>query len=237
MTLVTFAAMAAAFAGPAQGDTMIGINFVGKADYTLEMGALETAGVEPQSHWNNATTGNATLGSLVAADGTVTGASVTWKGKTAYSGITDTAGNNRMMRGYLTQLGTKGVTVTVSGLASLYGSEYDVTVYFDGANGASAWVTRFVIGAATIYGTDRAGTDFSGTFAQDTGTGGNYVRFVDVTGDGFTLSALPLADGVSSAAVNAIQITHAPEPATLGLIGLAAAMLLWGRRHPEKGTS
>ena len=229
--------MAAAFAGPAAGGIMIGINFVGKVGYTAEMGTLETAGVEPQSHWNNATTGTGTLGSLVADDGTATGISVTWRGRTAYNGITDTAGNNRMMRGYLAQLGTESVTVTVSGLASFFPVGCDIFVYFDGANSASAHVTEFTIGATTIAGTDLAGTEYSGVFVQDIGSGGNYVRFEDVTGDAFTLSAAPRADGVSSAAVNAVQIMHAPEPATLGLAGFGLALLLGGRRHPGKGAS
>jgi hypothetical protein len=226
--------MAGAFSGSALGATIIGINFVGK--YTEVIGPQETAGAEPQSHWNNATSGTGTLGSLVAGDGTVTGLSVTWRGKTGYSGITDTAGNNRMMRGYLTQLGADPVTVTVSGLSSLFPGGCDVLVYFDGDNGSSPWATQFTIGTAAISGTDPAGTNYGGVFIEDVGSGGNYVRFEDVTGDAFTLSAAPRADGVSSATVNGIQIMHAPEPATLGLAGFGLAMLLRGRRRPGKGT-
>jgi len=227
--------MAAAFSGSASGATMIGINFVGK--YTADMGPSETAGIETQSHWNNATSDTGTLGSLVASDSTVTGLSVTWRGKTAYSGIFDEPGNNRMMRGYLTQLGTEGVTVTVSGLSSFFPGGCNIIVYFDGANGATPWVTQFTIGAAMIAGTDLASTNYSGVFIEDVGSGGNYVRFKDVTGDAFTLSAAPRADGVSSAAVNGIQIMHSPEPATLGLAGFGLAVLLGGRRRAGKGTS
>jgi hypothetical protein len=81
------------------------------------------------------------------------------------------------------------------------------------------------------------GATFSGTFVRDTGAGGNYLRFENVQGNTFTLSALPRADGISSSAVNAIQITHAPEPATLALVasGLAAAIFRLRLRRRTRG--
>jgi hypothetical protein len=128
-------------------------------------------------------------------------------------------------------------TVTVSGLASLFPQGCAVVVDFDGDNGAGTWVADYTLdattGATTLTGRDLAGATFNGTFVQDTGAGGNYLRFENVPGDTFTLSALPWAGGVSSAAINAIQITHAPEPATVGLVaaGLTAFFLRRRARH------
>jgi hypothetical protein len=217
------AALLAVCAAPAWGSTSVGINFVGK--YGTAMDPAETAGAVPQTHWNNATGDSGTLPSLADAAGTSTGLAVTWSAKVAYTGIADAAGNNRLMRGYLTQLGTSGPTVGVSGLAAAFPDGYHVLVYFDGDNGAAAWITDYTIGSHTLTGTDLAGTNFSGTFVRDTGSGGNYVEFDGLSGDSFSLTAT--ARSGSTPAINAIQITHAPEPATLCLLaaGLAAALL------------
>ena len=81
-------------------------------------------------------------------------------------------------------------------------------------------MTDYSIGTQVLRGTDRPNTDFTGTFVQDTGAGGNYVRFQNIQGDTLSLSAMPLAG--STATINAIQLIHAPEPATLGLVALGA---------------
>jgi hypothetical protein len=220
----------AAATGPIQAAPIVGINFVGKESSSgSAMAATETAGLEPQSHWNNASSGCSTEPlALVDSLGQATGLTATWRGSGTYNAaIANTPGSLRLMRGCITQLGTDPATVTVSDLSAAFPAGCNVIVYFDGANGLSTWVADYTIGTTTLTGRDLAGATFSGTFVRDTGAGGNYLCFENVQGNTFTLSALPRADGVSAAAINAIQITHAPEPATVGLVaaGLTAFFL------------
>jgi len=222
---VALAALVLAAAGARAGQ--ISIALVGK--YTQTMGPGEQAGAVPLACWNSATIGSGTLTGLVDESGAATGASVTWWGKTDYTAIADTAGNKRLMRGYLTSFTDAGAWVEVSGLSSVFPSgTYDVLVYFDGANGANAWETSYRIGAAALTGRDLPNTTFSGTFTADTGLGGNYVRFGGVTGDGFRLDVVALGGGGTP--INGIQIAHTPEPGSLGLAAAGLALALLRRR-------
>jgi len=224
---------------------MIGVNFVGKY-YTL-MDPAETAGVVPQAHWNNATGGNSSLSSLKDFVGAAPGVSVTWSGNIGYTAIDDTAGNNRLMRGYLTVLGaTDPPTATFSGLAAAFPLGYDVIVYFDGSNDKRiqgvpdvAWVMGLEVVGVTRTMTrtvcDPANTNFSGIYFEDTGAGGNWVRFHGLSDDVLTVTATP-HDG-TKAALNAIQVIHVPEPATAGLVAAGLAAVLWRRRRRLRKTA
>lgn len=230
--LVLAAAVALA-AGPAAGGGIIGVNFVGKNGYTPPMGSGEQAGVDPQARWNNAAGSTGSNLPLLDALGDSTEALLEWRGLVSYTGITDTPGNARLMRGCLTPLPGEPLIVKVAGLeAAFAGGAYDLIVYFDGDNKGQNWVMRFTVGGASVVGTDLAGVDFGGTFTRDTGSGGNYVRFEHLTGNTFTLSVEPAVAGVGSVAVSGLQLVHAPEPATLALAcaGLAAALLRRRRR-------
>jgi hypothetical protein len=210
----------------ARGALSVGINFVGKESISsASMDSAETAGAEPQAFWNNAKSGCGGPLSLLDSTGRLTAVSVTWRGDWGYLPVPNDPGNLRLMRGYIRDLGTEPATVTLTGLDTVFGGTYDVLVYFDGANGGTAWAADYRIGAVTLRGTDPAKTDFTGTFVEDAGAGGNYLRFENLQGPGFTLSATPLAG--STAAVNGLQIVHTPEPATVGLLsaGLAISLL------------
>jgi hypothetical protein len=229
--------LCACAAQAARGALSVGINFVGKEDISsASMGSAETAGAEPQAFWNNAESGCGSLSSLLDSTGRLTDVSVTWRGDWGYLPVPNDPGNRRLMRGYIQNLGTDPATVTLTGLGTVFGGTYDVLVYFDGANQGTAWATDYRIGAVTLRGTDLANTDFTGAFVQDGGAGGNYLRFENLQGDGFTLSAAPLAG--STAAVNALQVVHTPEPATAGLLGAGLAVFLLihhrARRHVQK---
>ena len=211
---------------------MVGVNFVGK--YTTLMDPAETAGAVSQAHWNNATSGSGALSSLKDSVGAATGVSVTWSGKIGFTAIDDTAGNDRLMRGYLTALGvTDPPTATFSGLLAAFPSGYDVIVYFDGSNDIAspdvAWVMDLVVGGQTRTVRDPANTNFSGAYVEDTGAGGNWARFHGLTAADLTVTATP-HDG-TMAALSAIQVIHTPEPATAGLVATGLAAVLFRRRR------
>ena len=194
--------------------TAIGVKFRGTS--TTTMAEIESAGVVPQSHWNNAAgAARSTPLALVDGAGAPTTASVTWTANNGWTTpIEDQPGNARLMKGYLDTSSTSKTTVTVTGLPS---GAYDVYVYADGDNRqytrtaayriAAIGITPPGVTASTINLTDQGNTNFSGTFVQAAGTTGNYLKFT-ISGSGFRLTATP---GTSTnanlrAPVNAIQI-------------------------------
>lgn len=205
----------------AYSQAMVGLNFVGGAGGSpvSNMGTGESAGVVSQTNWNNLTGYSGSSSSLVNGSGaTVSGLSVNYASTNTWAdgGVSDTAGNNRLMRGYLDQ-NTDGAvtTVAVSGLG--FGSGiYDIYVYNagDGNNRTGS----YTIGAQTYWANDNA--TFGGTFTQATGdtdpgsfstaTAGNYMVFSSVMGTGFTLEATGAYSNGDAlrAPVNAIQIVE-----------------------------
>jgi hypothetical protein len=190
------------------------------------MASSENAGVFPAGKWNNAAGASGTASSLVQSNGVVSSASVTWSSNNVWStSITDAAGNNRMMKGYLDTSASSTTTVTVSGLpASLASGGYSVYVYRDGDNGTSTHSGNYTIGGTTISATDSANTNFSGTFTQASNSAGNYVVFAGQTGTSFTLTAKATN---ARAPINGIQIvgqiSSAPPLAPTGLAASAAS--------------
>jgi hypothetical protein len=176
------------------------------------MAASESAGVVAKTNWNNASGVSGSGLPLHDETGAVSNASVSWSCNNVWStSITDTAGNFRMMKGYLDTASTSVTTVTVSSLPS-HAAGYSVYVYFDGDNGSATRKAVYQISGSgitttKISGTDRGGVNFSGTFTQANNSAGNYVEFtIDATG--FTLTATPgsSTDQYPRAPVNGIQI-------------------------------
>jgi hypothetical protein len=203
----------------------IAVNFVSSA-VTL-MAPNEMAGVAPQANWNQAGIANSgALTGLVDQNGQATTALVGWSAPNTFStGIADQAGNNRMMKGYLDDNNTAANSVSVSGLPAAF-KLYDVIVYFDGANGSATRASNYrftSIGktsqvqgcsaqtdeGSVVTGTDAAGVDFGGTFVQASGgSAGNYVKFLNCTGSGFSLDPVHAGstDNQVRAPINGMQI-------------------------------
>jgi len=202
--------------------TTIGLDFVGgqSGASTTTMSSTESAGVVSQTNWNNLSGASGTDTTVRNSSGTtVSGLTVTYSSTNTWAdaGVTNTAGNLRMMRGYL-DINTNGAstTVSVSGLASL--GYYDVYVYAagDGTNR----VGEYTIGNQTYWTNDNS--TFSGTFTRSTAetdpggyqnaTAGNYMVFSDLTGNSVSLTATGAyaADGTLRAPVNGIQIVQLP---------------------------
>jgi hypothetical protein len=195
----------------------IGIHFVGTG---TAMAASETAGVIAKSNWNNATSASrSTPLALVDHTGAATMVAATWSSdNTNRTGITDQAGNYRLMRGYLDQSSGHATTVSVTGVPP---TTYDVYVYADGSNSTSSRTGGYRISGSgitstTINLTDAANANFNGTFTQANNSNGNYVRFssIQIGSSGFTVTATPGASSTSTrrAPVNAIQIVPVAPP-------------------------
>ncbi|MEZ0216826.1 MAG: beta strand repeat-containing protein [Rariglobus sp.] len=198
--------------------TLVGLNFVGGATGVTvnNLAGATSAGSVAQTNWNNLASNSGTDSTLVNSAGTtVSGLSVTYSSTNTWadSAVADTAGNLRLMRGYLDQNTNTAVTsLTVSGLG--YGSGiYDVYVY--SAGDGNNRVGQYTIGDQSFWVKDSA--TFAGTFTQGTGqsdpgsvaaaTSGNYMVFSTVTGSSFTLDASGAYSNDSfRAPVNAIQI-------------------------------
>src|ERR1700686_4023133 len=144
----------------------VSIDFVGSG--TTAMGSSESAGVVAKTHWNDAAGAQSTAPlSLLDETGSATGATVTWKSDNTWNTpVSDTAGNNRMMRGYLDTGSGNPSTVTLSGVAA---GTYNIYVYMDGDNAGFSHTGIYQISGtgittASISATDAPNTNFSGTF-------------------------------------------------------------------------
>lgn len=215
----------------------VGINFVGGSTANgtpSPLGSGEAAGFIAQQNWNSAQNSSGTISGLYADDGGGigiyygSGFAVSWSDVYGIRStpIADGGGNSRLMKGFLNSDNTisGSATITVSGVPLGYTSRgYAVIVYFDGDNPAADRVSKFSVNASlygtkTLYGLDKAGVSFSGTFKQvpsssttDLGSGtpdGNFVIFPNLTDTSFTLtvSGGSASDGNARGALNAIQI-------------------------------
>ncbi len=212
------------------GARIISIDFVGGLPGTggaggttltpVPMAATETAGVKLVANWNSAATPAGTRAALLASDGLATTASVTWSapapGEPGIYGIgyTNTAGNARMMNGYLDPTSpTMPATIAVTGLPpSITTGGYDVYVYVAGNMGSGTRTYQYAIGALTATVTQIGPAPpmpatFPGFTAVPSNNGaGNYVVFRNLTGASFTLTATPPSTGFPRAPVNGLQI-------------------------------
>jgi hypothetical protein len=187
----------------------ISINFSG---FGTAMGSSESAGVAAETNWNNAQNASGIGLLLNDSTGKPSGAMAAWLANGVYStSVSDTAGNNRMMRNYLDTGNTTTTTVTVSGLLA-NNNGWNVYVYFDGNNfetrEGSYTISGPGITTTSIIGFDTANTDFSGTFIPANNSSGNYVLFSIPNVSGFTVSATPInsSGAYPRAPVNGIQI-------------------------------
>jgi hypothetical protein len=185
----------------------VSINFVGSG---TAMGTSESAGVVAKTNWNNAAN-NVSSAPLALKDetGASNGATVTWTSDNNWAvPITDTAGNFRMIRGYLDTGNQNPTTVNIAGLpASSTG--YDVYVYTDGDNETFTFTGTYQISGAgintpSVQATDPGNTNFNGTFTLNR----NYVKFSSIQATAFVIKATPTSSSTTylRAPLNGIQI-------------------------------
>src|SRR6185312_16651880 len=193
------------------GARAVSINFMGSG---AAMGSSESAGVVAKTNWNNAA-GNVSSTALALNDetGASNGATVTWSADNNWAlPITDTAGNVRMMRGYLDTGNQNPSTISIAGLPPC-STGYDVYGYTDGDNEGSTVTGAYAISGSgvtttSVQATDPANVNFSGAFTQAINTNGNYVKFSSIQATAFTITATPISASINvlRAPVNAIQI-------------------------------
>ena len=212
--------------GGATGPMIISVRFVGGrtggVPGIVAMDPNDVAGVKQARNWNSASGNQGSLSSLLFADGsTATSASVGWSASDTWTvGFTDTAtsSDSRMMSGYLdpraTALPATPATINVTLPNSMSGA-YDVYVYCYSNIETRTRTYRYAIGTTPRTWTQQgpSSTTFPGyNQAPEGGTGNySYVRFQNVTGSTFTLTATPVAatGGASyRAPVNGIQIVY-----------------------------
>jgi hypothetical protein len=205
------------------------------------------AGVLNTATWNNTSGATGTANNLladVAGTPTPTAASANWTSAGTWASTgrgeennTAPAGNNRnLMAGYLDTGNTSTTSVTLTGLP-IVAPAFDVYVYIQG--GVNGRGGNYTIGALTDRHDVTAA--FNGTFLEDTnlaGTtaGSNYIVFHALpAATGFTLTAQAVdtgnGDTTLRAPINGIEIVAVPEPAMIGLAGLAGTMALRRRRR------
>jgi len=197
----------------------VGLDFVGGSPSvtTTAMATNESAGVVAQTRWNNLTGTSGTSSALVTSANSAAGLTVSYTSLNTWAdgAIADTAGNNRLMRGYLDfNVNNGSASVSVSGIAS---PMYDVYVYTNGDENTRTG--KFTLGNQSYWVKDQA--TFNGTFVQGTGAvdpgssaaaiAGNYMVFSGLTGNAFTVDAVGAyaTDGVLRAPINAVQIVYA----------------------------
>jgi hypothetical protein len=229
-------------AGAATNLVSVGVNFQDDV-VGVPLAAASVAGAVPQANWNNGTGANNTLSNLTAdfnGSPAPTAISVTWSGSPNTWASTGRGEENNafppgpdrdLMTGYVDTTDVSITTFTFSGIPEPYATlGYDVLVYTLG--GVPGRGGDYTIGGITYSGDSPTNpTDHSldpGVDHSDTGT---YMRFDNVTGAGFTLTAVPTFGAPFRAPVNAIQIIERiPEPSAFSLAGLLAGFLLWRRR-------
>jgi hypothetical protein len=230
LSVITLAA-GSAWANQAIGAS-IGINFVGGG------GALasgDVAGVVPEDNYNNATGITGTDITLNSDMGTPTGAELTYSAASAWSAgtfDTGTDANSRMFYGYA-DADSSGPQSTFE-LSGVTYATYDVYIYISSDHpndGRSDTITdgSTTISNITVNSYDPNPSDNPHGFIQavNNNTSGNYEMFSETSStvtftvgrfNGFGIAGMQIVD------------TAAPEPATLSMLGVAAAGLLLRRR-------
>ena len=242
LTLVAMVSVALIAGNASAALTAISLNFRNGSGSLLVTG---TAGVVPQSNWNNTdgaqpgdTSANPAdiVGSTIvdSTGSTVTGLDIAWAGGTnTYS--TNNTGNDDedLMRDYVDNGASQ--TYTFTGLPSAYQSTgYDVYVYF----GSEATGRTGYIGDGTTtysYTTYDQGLAFPGAYTQTTDTGSgypdaNYAIFSGLTAASFTITRTFATTG-NGTGVHGLQVVQVPEPASAVLLLLGLPLVIGRRRR------
>ena len=217
-----------------------------------------TAGVVPQTNWNNLLQGNWGNQQVTDDSGTLLATTVSvqtqWaNGNVVLSGGAETNGDRLMMNGGMDNNGgAQGWTIT-----GVPYSSYDVYIYYDGGsngnrggvyqildtdNGENVLAAQHGYETATFDGTYKQATG-DGTDGQGQGLDSNYVILTDLTAPNIKIQSiadqLGGGDNVKRAPMNGFQIVEVggPGPPTITEIDYTSAdgmlTLTWNSKPGE----
>jgi hypothetical protein len=189
----------------------IGVNFNSSTVTDVDP-VTGSAGVVPQSNWNNtqSQSGSVASGSVIDDSGaTVSGMSVSWSADAAHSvGSTDATSegdDTALMHGGLeehhTTYGTGFGDITMTGIPY---ARYNLYIYINGWNASSRdGEIQLLVGGSVVAGSQRQflvmGTDFidgSHSHSESTGTAdeGTYVLWENLTASNLTAQVRKISD-------------------------------------------
>jgi hypothetical protein len=226
----------------------VGVNFAGGGNNTspaVNLGPGETAGVVPQSNFNNVAGGAAGSGiALVNNTGAATGMVLAYTAGGNYSAVGGLAiapatGDEKLNTGFI--FGSANVTVT-----GIPFTTYDVYVYeLNDAAGRIETTTLVApaLAQGPFFGSSATPTD-AGHVDQNAATAyvytqavatavasptpnADYVRFTNLTGSTLNFTTSATGNGF----LNGFQIVQVPEPTGLALLVIGAAFPAVRRRR------
>ncbi len=229
----------------------IGVNFEGGGNNGSPASSVSTgatAGIVPQTNWNNYPGSGGTLSSLVNSAGNTTAASVTVSSASGTYSVSNggspvpVGGDQQLNDGFIYTNGSNPTTVAISGIPY---ANYSVYVYE--LNDASGRIDVTTLGSTTYYGSAPdpidanhvSGSPNTYLYTQTTSTnsgsptsGSDYVLFTGLHGSSQSLTVYaPTSNGY----ISGIQISqYTPEPSSFILCGLGAAGLFLVARRRRK---
>jgi hypothetical protein len=212
------------------------VNFIGGGN---NGGASVTgaAGLSNISGWNNLSGSSGSSSTITSGTGTGFSAgpnlSLTYSSNGTWNGGETADGSNgSLLNGYLDTGNTAaaGVSLTITGLPVNTGAV--LTLYTDGDNGNAQSDYSVNSVDQQIY----EGTGTSATLTADTATAGSPGNYLQFNLSGTSDSTIAVASNTLSefrSPINAFElVVTTPEPASVGVLALAAGGALARRRRP-----
>ncbi len=221
----------------------IGVNFVEDNNTTPEsLAATQSAGLYPQTNWNNTPylgkTGNqetAAISNLNNASGSATGVSLSLVYYDAYASPYTATTPDGILLNNIVKTGASAGNVDTFEFSNVPAGTYDLVGYVALDTGIPDFIASFIgsttvsTGATPLVETESASTPIF-TVATTT-TAGNYFELDGVSPSGGNLTLDFAGANSVNVGIAGIQLLSAPEPATLALLAIGGAgLLLIGRR-------